>query len=792
MWLTIARVILRYRAVFIWLILVSTYFMVQKSSDVSLSYSMARLLPKNSDAQLDYNLFVEKFGIKDNVMIIGVNSDNFFDIDNFQHWQSFADNIKSITGVEEVYSITDAVGLKKSKQEKKLIVESLFDNVSTQKSLDKIVSELRQLPFYDDRLINDSAMLMLVSLSNDYVTSGKRVKMINSITDFGNIYTSVSQKEVKYSGLPYIRTVHSELIRKEVGLFIFLALLVTAIILFFFFRSVKVMMISMVVVGIGVVWSFGTLGILGYEITILTALIPPLLIVIGVPNCIFLINKYHNEFREHGNKSRSLVQMIRRVGNITILTNTTTALGFATFILTSSKDLRQFGLVASINIFAVFILSLLLIPIVFSYLNPPKKRHVSHLDRKWLNNLIQKITYFVTERRTMVYAATITIISIALFGLLQMRIAGNITDDMPKESVLYKDIKFFEKHYKSVMPFEIIIDTHRKNGITKLSTLKRINKLTDTLMTYEEFSRPLSIIDPIKYSKQAIYNGEEQFYTLPNSQEKRWLLDYTNNSESPSEWMDALIDENQQIGRVSLYVTDIGTSRMKELKDELRMKIDQIFNPEKYKVILTGTSVVFLEGTTYLVKNLFISLFLAILLISIFMAWMFNSFRMVVVSLIPNLIPLLITASIMGYFGISIKPSTILVFSIAFGISVDDTIHFLAKYRQELKYRNNNIKDSVVAAIKETGVSMFYTSIVLFFGFFIFIASQFGGTLALGLLVSITLLIALLSNLIVLPAMLLSLEKSLIEEAVSDPLLDVFDEEEDIELKELTLKNDKE
>ena len=792
MWLTIARVILRYRAVFIWLILVSTYFMIQKSSDVSLSYSMARLLPKNSDAQLDYNLFVEKFGIKDNVMIIGVNSDNFFDIDNFQHWQSFADNIKSIPGVEEVYSITDAVGLKKSKQEKKLIVESLFDNVSTQKSLDKIVSELRQLPFYDDRLINDSAMLMLVSLSNDYVTSGKRVKMINSITDFGNIYTSVSQKEVKYSGLPYIRTVHSELIRKEVGLFIFLALLVTAIILFFFFRSVKVMMISMVVVGIGVIWSFGTLGILGYEITILTALIPPLLIVIGVPNCIFLINKYHNEFREHGNKSRSLVQMIRRVGNITILTNTTTALGFATFILTSSKDLRQFGLVASINIFAVFILSLLLIPIVFSYLNPPKKRHVSHLDRKWLNNLIQKITYFVTERRTMVYAATITIISIALFGLLQMRIAGNITDDMPKESVLYKDIKFFEKYYKSVMPFEIIIDTHRKNGITKLSTLKRINKLTDTLMTYEEFSRPLSIIDPIKYSKQAIYNGEEQFYTLPNSQEKRWLLDYTNNSESPSEWMDALIDENQQIGRVSLYVTDIGTSRMKELKHELRMKIDQIFNPEKYKVILTGTSVVFLEGTTYLVKNLFISLFLAILLISFFMAWMFNSFRMVVVSLIPNLIPLLITASIMGYFGISIKPSTILVFSIAFGISVDDTIHFLAKYRQELKYRNNNIKDSVVAAIKETGVSMFYTSIVLFFGFFIFIASQFGGTLALGLLVSITLLIALLSNLIVLPAMLLSLEKSLIEEAISDPLLDVFDEEEDIELKELTLKNDKE
>ena len=792
MWLTIARVILRYRAVFIWMILVTTYFMVQKSSDVNLSYSMARLLPKNSDAQLDYNYFVEKFGIKDNVMIIGVKSDDFFDFDNFKSWQDFADSIKSIPGVEEVYSITDAVDLKKSKEEKKLLIEPLFDKITTQTSLQKAVVNLKELPFYEDRLISDSAMLMLVSLSNDFVTSGKRVKMINSITDLGNIYTSATQKEVLYSGLPYIRIVNSEMIRKEVGLFIFLALLVTAIILFFFFRSVKVMLISMVVVGIGVVWSFGTLGILNYEITILTALIPPLLIVIGVPNCIFLINKYHNEFRMHGNKSRALIQMIRRVGNITILTNTTTALGFATFILTSSKDLRQFGLVASINIFAVFILSLLLIPIVFSYLKPPKKRHTSHLDRNWLNSMIQKITYFVTEKRAIVYSATIVIISIAIFGLFQMRIAGNITDDMPQESTLYKNIKFFEKYYSSVMPFEIIIDTHRKNGITRLSTLKRIDQLTDTLLLYNELSTPLSIIDPIKYSKQAIYNGNKEFYRLPNSQEKRWLLDYTINSESPNEWMNALVDENQQIGRISLNVTDIGTSRMKELKEELRLKVDEIFNPEKYKVILTGASVVFLEGTTYLVKNLFISLFLAILLISIFMAWMFNSFRMVVVSLIPNLIPLLITASIMGYFGISIKPSTILVFSIAFGISVDDTIHFLAKYRQELKYRNNNIKDSVVAAINETGVSMFYTSIVLFFGFFIFIASQFGGTLALGLLVSITLLIALMSNLVVLPAMLLSLEKSLIEEAISDPLLDVFDEEEDIELKELTIKNNNE
>ena len=790
MWLFIAKIILRYRSVFIWLILIATYFMIQQGQSVQLSYSMANLLPKNSKVQKDHNFFVEKFGIRDNVMIIGIKSQVVNDIKAFSSWKKLQENIQQINGVESVHSIVDAVDLTKDKIEKQLLLQSVFDEVNNQQQLEKATEKLNNLPFYENTLSTDSTSIMLVSLNNDFITSDKRIQLMEDITALGHTYYDETNTELLFSGLPYIRTINAELIRNEVGLFILLAIIVTAIILFFFFRSFSAMISSMLVVAIGVIFSFGTLGILNYDITILTALIPPLLIVIGVPNCIFLINKYHNEFKKHGNKSKSLVQMIRRVGNITILTNTTTALGFATFVITSSKDLRQFGLVASLNIFAVFIISLLLIPIILSFLKSPEEKQTKHLDRKWLNALLNRLTYIVLNQRQRIYIITTFIIAVGIYGLLQMRIAGNITDDMPKDSDLYQNIKFFEKHYNSVMPLEIIIDTHRKNGITKLSTLQRINQFNDTLKTYSEFSRSLSLIDPIKFSKQALYNGNKAFYELPNSQEKRWLLDYTIKSET-NNWINSFVDENRQLGRISLNVADIGTTRMNQIKDILQQQAEAIFDPNTYDVFITGTSVVFLKGTTYLVKNLFVSLLLAILLISFFMAWMFNSFRMVMVSLIPNLIPLLVTASIMGFFGISIKPSTILVFSIAFGISVDDTIHFLAKYRQELRHNNYNISNSVVAAIKETGVSMFYTSIVLFFGFFIFIASQFGGTLALGLLVSITLLIALLSNLIVLPALLMSLEKSIILEAVNDPLLDVFDEEQDIELKDLTLNNNK-
>ena len=423
-----------------------------------------------------------------------------------------------------------------------------------------------------------------------------------------------------------------------------------------------------------------------------------------------------------------------------------------------------------------------------SYLKPPKRRHVKHLDRKWIHFITSKIIYWVTHRRQHIYVYTIIVIFVAILGLFKMKTSGNITDDIPKETDFYKGISFFEQNFNSVLPFEIVIDTHRKNGITKLSTLKRMNQLNDSLSMYSEFSKSMSIIDAVKYFKQTIYNGQAKFYELPNSQEKNWLLNYAENSGDSDSWTNSFVDDKKQVGRISLQVVDIGTSKMKEIRQKLQTQIDQIFDKEKYDVKLTGSSVVFLEGTTYLVKNLLISLFLAVLLISLFMAWMFNSFRMVIVSLLPNLIPLLVTAAIMGFFGIAIKPSTILVFSIAFGISVDDTIHFLAKYRQELKY-SDNIRKSVINAIKETGVSMIYTSIVLFFGFSIFITSQFGGTIALGLLVSITLMIALLSNLVVLPALLLTLEKTILEEAVQEPLAEIFDEEEDIEFKELNFKN---
>ena len=790
MWIFLSRLILKNRIIIILLIAGLTVFMVKKGRDVRLSYSMAKLLPSDHPISLDYQVFLEKYGAQ-NVLVIAIEDSLISTLEHLLKWEKVTQDIEIINGVEQVVSFANLPVLLKDTVNKKFILKRWFSqDVKTQVQLDSAFSQYSKQPFYKG-LINSNdnkVSTLLISLDNIVMKSASRKELIFSIKDLVDAYSDEFQAKVHYSGLPYIRTVDSIKIKEEISLFIIFTLLITSLILFLFFRSFKAVISSMIVVILGVVFSFGTIAILNYEVSVLMALIPPVLIVIGIPNCIFLINKFHNEFKRTQNKDYALRKMVQKIGNITLLTNLTTASGFAAFMLTNSETLQEFGLIASINIIFIFLLSLFIIPIYFSFASPPKYRHTKHLDKIWINKLVERLVFLVQFRRKQIYFITSILILFGVFGILNVKTTGNITDELPKEGDLYKDLKFFESNFGGVMPLEVVVNTKKKNGLLKSYNLRKIEQLSQELAAFKEFSKPSSYVDVVKYSKQAFYNGDSAYYSLPNSQEQRMILSYLKNSSASMNMGALMMDSLKQEARISLRVADISTTKMDSVFEALLPKVNKIFDADKYDVTITGSSVVFLNGTKFLLKNLMLSLLLVIILISVFMAWMFNSFRMVVVSIIPNLIPLLLTGAIMGYFGIALKPSTILVFSIAFGISVDDTIHFLAKYRQELLVNNWNIKKSVLSALNETSVSMFYTSVVLFFGFFIFVASDFGGTIALGLLVSITLLFAMLSNLLLLPALLLSLEKIINYEAFQEPLLDIFDEEEDVELDELKVK----
>ncbi|MBT6881322.1 MAG: MMPL family transporter, partial [Flavobacterium sp.] len=573
--------------------------------------------------------------------------------------------------------------------------------------------------------------------------------------------------------------INAQNIIDEIQLFVLGALLITGIIFFFFFRSYRATFITLLVVTIGVTWAFGFIGLFGYEITVLTALIPPLIIVIGVPNAVFLINKYQQEIKLHGQQAKALQRVISKIGNATLMTNITTASGFATFVFVKSQLLREFGILASVNILSIFVLALLIIPILYSFMEPPKKKHLNHLERKWMENVVNWMEKMVREQRITIYITTVIVIILGIIGLYQIRVSGSLIEDMPKTKAFYKDIKFFEKEFGGIMPLEILIDTKKEKGVMKLSTLKRMDKINEVIESFPELSRPVSVVNLVKYSKQAFYKGNPKYYQLPTSQEQSYIFEYTKNSDGNSDMLNNFVDSTGQYARITTFMKDVGTDKMNDIQERLQQVVKKEFPEERYHVSFTGKALVFLKGTNYLISNLVFSLSLAIFLIALFMAWMFRSFKMILISIIPNMLPLLITAGLMGFFGIPIKPSTILVFSIAFGISVDDTIHFLAKYRQELMANNWKIRRSVYAALRETGVSMFYTSIVLFFGFLVFTVSSFGGTIALGGLVSITLLFAMVSNLLLLPSLLLTFEDKIAnKEVLKEPAIKIIPQDE--------------
>ena len=761
MWDKLSTFILKFRFLIILIISVLTFLIGQHALNVEYSVARAKILPSSHQEFIDNEKFQQKYG-ENHIMAIAISDPEYHNLERFNFWENICKRIDSINGVKNIISINRFSKLQKNTEEKKFEISSWFpEHINSQTLLDSLLNALNQQKFYKG-ILNDSGPLVLIDLEGSIVKSKKRDQLVFSIKDIIQAYSKKYEVDIHYSGMPYMRSVQSVTLRNEIVLFIFLTLFVTSLILYLFFRSFKATLISVIIVVLGVIWSFGFIELFDYKITLLTALVPPVLIVIGIPNCIFLINKFHNEFRKNGEKEKSLRIMISKIGNITLLTNITTATGFAAFLLTKSQSLQEFGLIASMNIMVIYILSLLLIPIFFSFFAPPKVMHTKHLDRKWVVSIVDYLIFLVKHRRDIIYKFTVLLVLISFYGLTKMNFTGNLSEDFNKKDVLYKDLKFFEKNYGGVLPLEILVNTNKKNGLFKSYNLKKIDELSDLLASYEDFSQPSSYIDFIKYTKQVYYNDDTSYYRLPNNQEQIFLNTYIANTKSNVNMRKMLIDSLNQEARISLRIKDISATKMDEIMLDLKPKIASIFDLDKYDVIITGTTKVLLTGAKFLLQNLFISLFLVIILISIFMAWMFSSYKMVFISLIPNIIPLLLTGAIMGIFGIALKPSTILVFSIAFGISVDDTIHYLAKYRQELIATNGSIKKSVYAALKETGVSMLYTSVVLFFGFFIFIASDFGGTVALGLLVSITLLVAMLSNLLLLPALLLTYEKSLV------------------------------
>lgn len=778
MWQRLGKLVLKFRGPLLVLLLVITAVMGFFASKVKLSYEFSKAIPIDNVKYKEYQSFKQKFGDDGNMLVAGIQTDSLFILKTFNAYRELHQQLKKIKYVEDVLSVPSAVNLFKDSASQKLIAQKIFsDSIATQPALDSAVHKFYNLPFYRSLLYNPElkAYLIAVRINKDVLNSKGRTEVINNISNAVKSFEEKTKIEVHLSGLPLIRTVVADRIQNEMKYFLFGSLLLSALILALFFRSVSTTLLSLLVVILGVIWSVGVLYLCGYQITLLTALIPCLVVVIGIPNCVYFINKYHSSYIKHSDKEKSLVDMVSKMGVVTLFCNLTAAIGFAVFALTKSAILKEFGVVAGISIMIIFVISFILLPAALSYLPPPKPSQTKYLNNKWIINFLLRIERWVLHHKKTVYAVTAVVLVFAVAGIFKLKSVSFIVDDLPKTDKVYTDLKFFEKNFNGVMPLEIIVDTKKPNwigGTRALMLFGKVDELSKYIVSQKEMNRPLSVAEAMKFAKQAFFDGDSANYLMPNSFDGGFVGEYlrpnkddSSGKNNLSKMLTSFIDTNRQSTRISINMADVGTEKLPGLLKGIEQKANEIFDTATYKVQLTGTSITFLEGSRFIVNGLEDSIFWAFLLIALCMLYLFKSLRILLCSLIPNIIPLVITAGIMGWVGVPLKPSTVLVFSVALGIAVDITIRFLVNYKQELPVYNNNILETVSATIKNTGLSIVYTALVLIAGFIIFCGSSFGGTIALGWLTSVTLLVSTLTNLVLLPVLLLLLAPKKSEKA---------------------------
>lgn len=783
MWDRLGTFILKNRTVFIIIIGCFTIAAGFMASKAQLGYDMQKLVPADDPDFQVYQEFKKTFGEDGNKLAIGFQSKGLFQLSLYNDYHKLCTDLNALTGVSEVISPARLYNLTIDSNEKFQTTLLGRDAPKNQEELDSISEIVQNLRFYRGLLYNDTSKVALavVGLTDSILNTNGRNILIPHIQEMCEAFALKHNVQMHYSGLPFIRTEYATNVKREIVLFTIIAFLVTGLLILAFFRSISTLLVSFLFISIGVVTMLAVTATLGFKLTILTGILPPVLVVVGVQNSIYLINKYHEEFRRHGNKAKALQRIISRIGIATFLINFTTAIGFGTFYFTKTSILEQFGMVAFITINIMFFINIIGIPVLYSFLPTPSEKQTKHLDNRHVHNFLSwvKFNAFNHKRRIYFWTSAATLLGAAY--IVQLKPLSFMVDDIPHSSKVYRDLEFFQQNFRGVMPFEVLVTTNEPGYAGEPEAIVKVNSFQKAMKRFPELSKPMSIAEVVSFANQAVNDGEPAQYRVPSVLDLANLQSYFPDKKKSHKRtiVEGMIDSTKTKMRISYQMRDIGSVAMDTLMDDVKQIADNIFPKDKYHVNITGTSAIFLKGNSYLYESLLRSTLWALLFISLTMGLLFPSIKMIIISVIPNILPLLITGGLMGYFHIPLKPSTILVFSIAFGITVDATIHFMTSFRRHLFHGNVTLREALSQTIMEVGLSMIYTVVALFAGFMIFVFSGFQGTQALGWLTAVTLLSGLVANLFLLPALLLTFEKSLNpKEELKETVLELPEDED--------------
>ncbi|MCB9257177.1 MAG: MMPL family transporter [Chitinophagales bacterium] len=495
----------------------------------------------------------------------------------------------------------------------------------------------------------------------------------------------------------------------------------------------------------------GLLGAFQIELDMLSSLFPIIMIIVGVSDVVHLTNKYIEEYLKLGDQKQAIKTTVKEIGLATFLTSFTTAIGFLSLATSRIYPVKSFGISAALGVLVAFAVVICFTTAMLALIPPEKiiRRDESH--QIWKNTLLKFYLWTKGQSKSISIGAFIYF-AVCLIGISLISTDVKIYDTLPRGVKLTEDFRFFEENYAGFRPFELAIEAQNGLKMDNYPLLYEIHKIEEFLKQEEAIEGINSITVLYKTLNRAMNADKASFYSFPSS-ESEFLKIQKYAEKIPTNFSDVLLNKDKSKARISAKVKDIGSNQVDLISERLHQFITEEIDSSLIKVKLTGTGVIFDKNNEYIRQSLLSGLALAFFAISIIMALLFKDIKMVIISLIPNVFPLLFGGALMGYFNIALDAPTAIIFAISFGIAVDDTIHFLSKFKLE-RLKNKSIEEALKTSFLETGKAIIITSIILFFGFLILLFSKTPGIVFVGVLVSGTLLTAVISDLLLLPLLI--------------------------------------
>lgn len=695
---------------------------------------------------MQYAQLEDEFGRDDNRIVIGYTREDLMSSEGMEQNRALHAELETLPFILDVQSLSKAERM--TNLEDQLVFTPYFDSETIYD--EPLFTELKEDPFVTGFLINDAltSTAFYVEVDQEQNTYTNRNELISRLTKIVRQFETNSDLQVHISGIPYFRNLYVNMLNSEIIFYISISSVLIIALLWYLYRSIWGVVLPMIIVWSTLLLTLALIHITGGYIEIMSSTIAPILLCVGIADSIHMISKY-DDARDQGlSKQDSIVEMIRTLGSATFLTSLTTAIGFITLMSSTIMPMKRFGIYTASGVLIAYLVTIFFLPAALSL----SKRARIFSEQKspffrWSSRQLSSLSRINETYKISIILFSLLLLSVSAWQMTGLTVNGRVFDDVSEETQVMQDQAWFSEHLVPILPLEILIRTGTEEGTLSADLMQRIAETEKFLMQVPEIEKVTSgktLLAQVHH----VLNPHQAFLSVASTP---LLAQYLLLLEiSGTDVVEELFTFSYETIRITAMIKDAGSERINEIRRELHLHLTEYYPGEEISV--TGSTVLSADLVGKIVRSLMTSMGLAIGLISVLMALLFRNVRMMLIALVPNLLPLVVTGAVMAFFGVDIKPSTAVIFTIAFGIAVDDSIHFLARFRVEMS-RGSSLHEALSITLHKTGRAIIITSMILLAGFGSLISSDFVSTAMMGVMVSSTIFSALIADLLLLPAL---------------------------------------